>query len=309
MHTIKFVANHTGLSQHTIRAWERRYAALSPERTATNRRLYSADDMKKLSLLRQAVQAGHSIGQIASLSLLELQCLMAIEKRPNTEMSSVAPAITTASFQEAPFLDECMRAVQRLDAPGLEDTLARASALLGSAALIKRVLQPFLHNLGERWRTGEVRPAQEHLATATVRTFLGRMLDAFQPAAQAPRLIVTTPAGQTHELGALIVAVTAASEGWRALYLGANLPAEEIAGAAHQAGAKAVALSIVYPPDDPRLDEEIVGLRKYLGAEIPIIAGGRSADAYRAALDSIHALRISDISILRAHLEALQSGS
>src|SRR5579871_2950965 len=77
MHTIKFVAQHTGLSAHTIRAWERRYAALSPERTATNRRLYSTDDMEKLSLLRRAVQAGHNIGQIARLSLSDLQRLLA----------------------------------------------------------------------------------------------------------------------------------------------------------------------------------------------------------------------------------------
>ena len=68
MHTIKFVAIHTGISPHTIRAWERRYSALSPDRTATNRRLYSTTDIEKLSLLQRAVQAGHSIGQIANLA-------------------------------------------------------------------------------------------------------------------------------------------------------------------------------------------------------------------------------------------------
>ena len=306
MHTIKFVANYTGLSQHTIRAWERRYSALSPERTATNRRLYSEHDLEKLSLLRQAVQAGHSIGQIAGLPLPELQCLLAIGAPPQTEPSRATPVSAAITQQGAPYLDECLRAVERLDAQGLEDTLARAAALLGSAALIDRVLQPFLYSIGERWRAGEVRPAHEHMASAIVRTFLGRMLDAFQPDAPAPRLVVTTPVGQMHELGALIAAVTAASEGWRVLYLGPNLPAEEIAGAAHQAGAKAVVLSIVYPPDDPRMDQEIVALRKFLGQEMPIVVGGRSATAYRAALESIRAISIADVHIFRMELEALR---
>ena len=307
MHPIKFVANYTGLSQHTIRAWERRYSALSPERTSTNRRLYSEHDLKKLFLLQQAVQAGHSIGQIASLPLLELECLVAIRKSLQPGPSGATPVSAAATQQGVPYLDECLSAVERLDAQGLEDTLARAAALLGSAALIDRVLQPLLYSIGERWREGEVRPAHEHMASAIVRTFLGRMLDAFQPDAPAPRLVVTTPVGQIHELGALVAAVTAASEGWRVLYLGPNLPAEEIAGAAHQASARAVVLSIVYPPDDPRMDQEMVALRKFLGQEMPIIVGGRSATAYKAVLESIRAVSITDAHIFRTELEALRS--
>ena len=202
-------------------------------------------------------------------------------------------------------LDQCLRAVHRMDAQGLEVTLQRAAALLGSAELIDQVLVPLLQNIGVRWREGELRPAHEHMATALVRTFLGRMLEAFQPSALAPRLIVTTPAGQVHELGALVVAVTAASTGWRAFYLGPNLPAFEIAGAAHHTGAKAVAMSIVYPPDDPRLEQEIVGLRRYVGRDIPILVGGPSAAAYRSALDLAAAIHVPDIRALRDELDAL----
>ncbi len=307
MHTIKFVALHSGLSQHTIRAWERRYAALSPERTAANRRLYTASDLEKLSLLNRALQAGHSIGQVAGLSISELQRMLPDAEPPQAEGLRQAPASAHAVPQSAPDLEECLRCVERLDARGLEDALTRAAALMGMASFIDRLLQPLLQSIGERWRAGELRPANEHLATAIVRTFLGRMLDSFQPTAQAPRLIVTTPAGQMHELGALVVAVTAASAGWRVLYLGPNLPAEEIAGAAHQSGARAVALSIAYPPDDPRMQQEMTGLRKYIGQEIPILAGGRAAAAYQATLDSIAAIQVPDIQILRAELDALRS--
>src|SRR5579871_1811614 len=162
MHTIKFVAQHTGLSAHTIRAWERRYAALSPERTATNRRLYSTDDMEKLSLLRRAVQAGHNIGQIARLSLSDLQRLLAQNEALEAEK---APA----KFLP---LEECLRAVEQLDAAALEYALTRAAAMLGTLVMIDQVALPLLQRIGERWREGEVRVAHEHMASAIVRTYL-----------------------------------------------------------------------------------------------------------------------------------------
>ena len=306
MHPIKYVSNQTGLSQHTIRAWERRYAALSPDRTATNRRLYSSADIEKLSLLQRAVKAGHSIGHIAGLTVPQLQSLTLAEAGQPAGSNSEVTGASTTNPQPTPWLDECHEAVTRLDAEGLDEALSRAAAHLGTTALIDRVVLPLLNSIGERWREGDMRPANEHMTSAMIRTFLGRMLDAFHPDALAPRLIVTTPAGQVHELGALIAAVTAASEGWRVLYLGPDLPAAEIAGAALQSGAKAVALSIVYPPDDPRIEQEIMGLRKMLPKETTILAGGRSAAAYRASLDSVNAIHISDLHALRAQLQTLR---
>ncbi|HLK59952.1 MAG TPA: MerR family transcriptional regulator [Chthonomonadaceae bacterium] len=299
MHTIKFAARHTGLSPHIIRTWERRYGALTPDRTATNRRLYSNEDMEKLTLLHQAVQSGHSIGQIAGLSLPELQSLTAETIR--TTQTALPPM--------ASHLEASLHAVEGLDAESLEYHLTRAAALLGAAALIEQVILPLLQRMGDQWREGELRPAQEHMATAILRTFLGRTLASFQPPALAPRLIVTTPVGQLHELGALIAAVTAASEGWRVLYLGPNLPAEEVAGAVHQANAAAVALSLVYPPDDPRLVQELVSLRTYLGPERSVFVGGRAATAYRTTLDAMGFLHIEDMQALRGRLEALRSPS
>src|SRR5689334_2672996 len=76
LHTIRYVAMRTGLSQHAIRAWEKRYNALSPSRTVTNRRLYTEEDLEKLLLLRQAVEIGHTISQIAMRSVSELRELV-----------------------------------------------------------------------------------------------------------------------------------------------------------------------------------------------------------------------------------------
>jgi len=301
IHTIQFAARHSGLSPHTIRAWERRYAALAPDRTSTNRRLYSMEDLDKLALLNRAVQAGHRIGQIAALSVPELRNLLR-----ETESSQAPHAEHTAATTSVSYLEECLHAVAELDGGALEYGLTRAAALLGAVAMIDRVALPLLTHIGENWRDGEIRPAHEHMATAIIRTFLGNMLASFQPSAHAPRLIVTTPIGQLHEIGALVAAITAASEGWKALYLGPNLPAEEIAGAFHQTGARAVALSIVYPPDNPRLDHELGMLRERLGQATPIIAGGHAAKAYGATLRIIGAIQLQDLPALRKELEALR---
>jgi methanogenic corrinoid protein MtbC1 len=119
-------------------------------------------------------------------------------------------------------------------------------------------------------------------------------------------MVVTTPAGQLHELGALVVAAAAASEGWRATYLGPNLPAEEIAGAAEQNEAKAVALSIIYPADDPRQGYELEKLRRYLRDGVVLFVGGRATESYRKTLDAIGAVRSANIPNFRAALKTLR---
>jgi DNA-binding transcriptional MerR regulator/methylmalonyl-CoA mutase cobalamin-binding subunit len=305
---IKVVAQRTGLTPHTIRAWERRYAALAPERTATNRRLYTDTDIQKLLLLSQAVQAGNSIGQIARLTLPELQTLVAQDGR-----SRNSPFQSDASQTEppgtAPYLGECLDAAERLDAGALEDVLTHAAMALGAVALINQVILPLLKTMDDLRFKGKVRTAHENLVTAVLRTYLGRMVTSFPGSSPAPHLIVTTPAGQMHELGALLVAVIGAFEGWRVTYLGPNLPAEEIAGAAHQQGARAVALSIVHPPDDPGLVRELFTLRKCLGEEIVILVGGRAAGAYIHALQATEAVVLGDIASLRAELAAMRSRS
>jgi DNA-binding transcriptional MerR regulator len=76
-HSIKAVSRRTGLSPHVIRIWEKRYGAVEPRRTSTNRRLYSDAEIERLNSLRLATAAGHSIGNIATLPLRQLNSLVA----------------------------------------------------------------------------------------------------------------------------------------------------------------------------------------------------------------------------------------
>jgi MerR family transcriptional regulator, light-induced transcriptional regulator len=298
MHPIGYVANRTGLTSHVIRIWELRYKAITPTRTETNRRLYSDSDVERLILLRKATQAGHKISQLSKLSLERLRSVA--DAMPAVPRPAATPVADVT-------LDQCMDAVQRLDARALERLLGQATLKQSHTATIETLVVPLMEKIGELWHDGSMRPAHEHLATAVIRSFVANIAEAYQPEATAPRLIVTTPAGQWHELGALIVTATAAAQGWQVTYLGPNLPADDIASAVTQTHAGVVALSIVYPGDDPNIGHELRKLRRAFGMDIKLLVGGRAAGNYQRIIEDVGAIRISDIPQLRAELDALRT--
>jgi DNA-binding transcriptional MerR regulator/methylmalonyl-CoA mutase cobalamin-binding subunit len=301
-HAIKVVARRTGLSAHVIRIWEKRYGAVEPDRTGTNRRLYSEDQIERLNLLRNITQAGHSIGHVAKLPTEKLRKLATESSSAN---GHVARALTGVSATPS-FLDECIVAVKALDSRGLEDALKRAATALGAQGLLQRVVAPLAQTIGDLWRDGNITAAHEHFASVVIRIFLGHAAKPFASSENSPVLVVATPAGQLHELGALLVGAAAANLGWHVTYLGASLPAAEIAGAARQNRARVVALSLVYPEDDSRLEAELTRLRELLPPEVTLLAGGRAMSAYRDVLEKIGALQIKDLAHLCSILDDLR---
>ena len=310
-HPIKVVVRRTGLSPHVIRVWEKRYQAVEPMRTETNRRRYSDADIERLLLLQRVTHTGRSIGQIAQLTTERLRELAeedeAISPPPEPPTAVNMPAEAPAAPVPTAHLDSCLEAIGQLDAIALEDRLMQARVALSQPQFIERLIVPLMEIVGERWRDGSLRIVHEHLASAVVRSMLSELSTRVSLSAAAPKIVVTTPAGQWHEIGALIVASTAESEGWQVIYLGANLPAEEIAAAAQHHGVKTVALSVVHPADDPHLAAELLKLRRYLSRDIGILVGGRGSHGYQKALETIEAMHMQDLATLRTHLESLRS--
>lgn len=304
-HPIRVVARRTGLSPDVIRAWERRYGAVSPSRTSTSRRLYSDEDVERLLLLAQVTAAGRRIGDVARLSPAKLRAMVEEDREAASRVGVSGPAASGATSAER-HLAAALEAVRTLDAAALERVLGEAAMHLAAPLLIDGVLVPLMSIAGELWRSGELRPAHEHLLTAVVRSFLGSRGNgvASEP---APELVVATPTGQRHELGALIAAVAAAADGWRVTYLGADLPAEDIAAATLGRGARAVALSIIFPADDPRMVPELRTLRARLGEKIALLVGGASARSYAGLLDAVDARVLTSFGELREALRALRA--
>lgn len=298
-HSIKFAAQKSGLSPHVIRIWEKRYDAVSPDRTDTNRRRYSEAEIERLSLLRAATQAGHNIGSIAQLPVEKLRELVADIPVPTvTELKAgKSPAAAIAA---------ALAAIEQPNPTELQEVLGRAAAAFGQHGLLEKVVSPLAQRIGELWREGTITAAHEHFASAVIREFLLHHSRPYAMNGNNPTIVVSTPAGQLHELGAVMVAAAASDMGWRVIYLGTSLPAMEIAGAAIQNKALAVALSIVFPGDDSNLPQEMTNLRKHLPEGIRIIVGGRAAESYAPVLEQIQAVRTKELKELYRILEQMR---
>ncbi len=299
---IQLAARLTGLSPYVIRIWEQRYRAIEPARSPTKRRLFSQADIERLSLLRDLTQAGHSIGRVARLPLSELRALA--QTLPSINGHAAQPLARASGV--SPLLEECLATIRSLDSRAFESTLKRASTSLGAQGVLQRLLAPLAQQLGELWRDGELTAAHEHFATSIMRGFLANMSAPFGGGRNGPVLIVATPAGQLHELGALLVSALSSNLGWQVTYLGASLPAAEIAGAARQKKARAVALSLVYPTDDPDLPGELQTLRELLPSDVSLLAGGRGMSAYRSLLESLGAVLVEDLAKVITTLDQLR---
>lgn len=306
-HPIQVVARRTGLGTDVIRIWERRYQAVAPTRDAAGRRLYSDADIDRLLLLRRATEGGRRIGDVARLDPSELARLVAEDRSHHHEhvqppTLGAQPTRTSGQY----YLELCLAAIRAVSPADLDSALQRAAVALSTPALLDQVLVPLTKEIGERCRLGNMRVSHEHAATAVLRTFLAQLAAGYRIPQRAPALVIATPAGQRHELGALMAAVSAAAEGWKVIYLGPDLPAEEIAYAATETKAIAAALSVVYPPDDPRVPDELRRLHRALPADVKLFVGGRGAGGYETVLKEIDAIPLSDRYDFRRQLDQLR---
>ncbi len=297
-HPVRIVAQRTGLTPDVLRAWERRYKAVTPTRSPGGQRHYSDADIERLALLARASRSGRQIGQLVPLPNEELARLIEGDERESRERVGLGPDHPAVES----YLSSALMAVEEFDAHKLEQTLRSAVLRMPVDEVLDQVIAPLLFTIGSLWHQGRLRPANEHLATTTIRRVLVWMADLSVRDTGAPVIVVGTPANQLHELGAMLAATTAAGNGWRVAYLGPNLPADELARACAHAKASALALSIVYPTDDPDLAEEIRALRKHLPPQIGVVFGGSGAGHYADAIKEIGAEHLSSLAGMRQWL-------
>ena len=300
LHSVRVVAKRTGLTPDLLRAWEKRYGAVQPQRTDGGQRNYSDADIERLRLLVSATAAGRQIGQVAILSNEALREMVSADARALPVASGARPDQPPVDA----FLAKAIDAVEHFDGVSLESTLRTAALRLPSDQMLDCIVGPLLTIIGNGWHEGRFPPANGHLATVIIRRVLNWMTDYPTLGEDAPVIVVGTPAFQMHDLGAMLAATAAAGTGWRVTYLGANLPAQELVRAAQLAKADAVALSIVHPTDDIRVARDLREIRASLPERTALIVGGAGARLYADVLAEIGAERMGSITELRAWLQA-----
>lgn len=253
-YSIDVVSKRSGLTKNTIRAWELRYNFLNPERTDTKRRLYSEDEIEKLSLLGEATRSGYKIGNIYNLTNDDLKRLLSGQSINETNSSKDV----IFDFPSA------VNAIISFDYSGFKIILDEALINNSKPVFIKYILLPLIDNIGDLWKKGNLRIAHEHFASSVITSVLIKLKDSETTDLNANKIVVCTPSGQRHELGALLASVIIASLGWNVIYLGVDLPAEEIAFVVRGTNAKAVAMSIVFPVNELQIKTELSKLDEYL---------------------------------------------
>lgn len=303
---ISTVSKRSGVKSDLVRAWERRYQAVTPTRTAGGHRVYTDQDIARLKLLNQATSNGHSISQIAQFSLDDLKNLLKNEPGAIPQsLISIKPSAIDRVYLAEDYIEKCYAAVLAFDAKTLESHFENAIVELGSEAFIEHLLTPLLTQIGERWKTGELRPVHEHMTSSVIRSLTYILRNNNPVSANAPRMIVGTPIGQLHELGALLAAIMAELSGWQVTYLGANLPAEEIAAGVKYTNACALTISISFATDDHIVPKELRRLKKLIGNKVALIAGGRAAGHFEAVLNEIGVVNIQSYEHFRQILDQL----
>jgi DNA-binding transcriptional MerR regulator len=297
LHPIRTVTYRTGLSPDLLRAWERRYHVVEPRRSPGGQRLYSDDDIEHLRQLHRAVLAGHPIGQVAQLDRQALATLVASEAPPPTAAPPDLPDESARAINR--FREDCLATLATLDAPELERILRHAALQLSVPLLLDRLLTPLLREIGDRWEAGELRPIHEHLASVEIGRLLTWLVQTARVADDAPVLAVATPAGQQMELGALMVAASAAAEGWRVAWLGPDLPSRDIVLGAEALRPRALAISLAHQTRDPELHRELERVARGVAGKTTLLVGGRAAPPHALMLERLGAVVMGDLESLR----------
>jgi MerR family transcriptional regulator, light-induced transcriptional regulator len=251
------LAKRTGVSPELLRAWEQRYGLLEPARTAGGFRLYSAADEARVQRMQRLVSGGLAAAQAAHL-------ILSREPVPGTASAS-ATILDDAAGNLVASLD-------RLDEQAANTALDRLFAAYTVETVLRVVLIPYLHRLGERWETGEISVAQEHFASNLLR---GRLLGLAQGwgQGQGPGAILACLPGEHHELGLLVFGVALRRRGWRITYLGANSPISAVADTARSLRPAVVVLLSINPDNFLDHAQQIEQLAK----QVQVVIAGPGA--------------------------------
>ena len=309
LHSIGIASQRSGLSQHVIRVWEKRYQALSPVRTETKRRQYTDDDILRLVLFSRLTKVGHKIGNIAGLSNNELEEMIKEDIQASltiTEINSensnidISGDLTELSENEySTYIRKSLKFIQDYDQDGLEKLLSNAVVHVGRSVFCEKIAVPLMAEIGKLWSKGELRIVHEHIASLVVRSILESMREAYQASVDGPLVIGATMTGQFHEFGLLTALNTAASEGFKTLYFGVNLPYEEIVLGVQKTKAKFVILSMPNLSNDFKLLTEVKMLLRNISHEVQIIIGGPGSMTCKEHLEESSIIFLNDLSGLR----------
>jgi|YNPNPStandDraft_1061719.scaffolds.fasta_scaffold13935_4 methanogenic corrinoid protein MtbC1 len=224
IYTIRTVVERTGIAPATLRAWERRYGILSPGRSGGGYRLYSERDIAILRWLKGRVDTGIPISRAVAL----LEYYHQLGQAPELATRQAEAALASGPRSQEALSSTLLELLLAFDEAAANRTLAEAFALYPLEMVAEEIIGPVLVEVGERWHRGEASIIQEHFATAFLRHRLSALFHVYEQPAVGPLAITASAPAEWHDVGILIVSLALRCHGWRVIYLGQNVPAENL---------------------------------------------------------------------------------
>jgi len=276
---IALVERLTGVGVHTLRAWERRYGVPRPARTDGGQRLYTLDDVDLVKRMHGLAETGVALSRAAQTAIAELATRQAAR-----------PADGGTTWMRTRLLRALMQFDDRTAHAAWSEALERRDVL----AVFDEVAAPVLIDIGDAWHAGRVTEAQEHFATAFLRSRIEALARSVHAADGAPLVLLACAPGEQHELGLMMVNVLVRFQGLASAYLGANVPADALLSAARELGPAVVGLSAstgdavtALATVVRRLREEMPGTAVLLGGRVFAEGGAGSIEGAEIAAPSL----------------------
>ena len=245
MYTIKQASRLTGVTEASLRSWERRYGVVVPHRNESGYRVYDEEALAAVSTMRRLVDDGWSPMEAArAVRSGTVPAILEPVDPPEISNGEEQPSAVT-------YMQLFLSSAARMDTAGIEESLDGGFALGSFEHVVDSWLFPTLEALGEGWARGEIDVAGEHAASHAVHRRLSAAFEAAGSRSRGQPVVVGLPSGSQHDLGALAFATAIRRRGLDVLYLGANVPVNSWEAAVRSRAARAAVLSVVTPADRP----------------------------------------------------------
>ncbi len=283
-YSVKTICQLTGLNEHTLRAWERRYQIVTPQRLDNGRRVYSLDDLEKLKLVTLLVRKGFLIGNIANSSIIELSALV-------NDSQAIPDEDAAQNDKTTEYKSQIKAALGEYDLLTVHSLIQRVRIELGLRSFIFDVVISLIRDVGAAIDAGEFGIGHEHALSSIIRAELTQLLYVFTQTyihpihnkrqESAKIFAIATNEGNSHEFGALISAVICALHGFPVYYFGSNMPAHSLAESAKAVGANSIVLGLptvsLMPPQV--IDSYVRDLKSDISSICQIWVGGQLTEA------------------------------
>jgi methanogenic corrinoid protein MtbC1 len=286
MLSIGALSKATGVPVETLRTWEIRYGFPLPQRKPSGHRLYPASSVVRLRRIAAALAQGHRAGQVVPASDAALRALLAVTSVP----SSSFVALPDAGLD----IPALLELVASYDADRLTHVLMADWGRMGLVEFLDARLGPLIRAVGDAWERGELEVNHEHFLAERVGDVLRTLRLPLEERARGPLVILATLPGEEHVLGLQMAALAIAQAGCRILFLGSQVPIEELKTVPRSAAARALALSVSSANRGSRTAGKIRQVRRALPKRILMLVGGAGAPPPTPGIEVASSFREAD---------------